>query len=200
MERSGGEPDVVASARTTSDYDEFIFYDCAAKAPPGRRSLCFDRAAWNRERKPEPKNNAIDAAAAMGAELLTESQYRELQQLEHLRHKNLQLDRHSRQNPLTRRRPLLRPPLRHRLHLSQRRRILLRRPCLPLPLEVVGRRFSARAPNHRSIHPVASSLPSSQFPICIFPFPIPTSRRTVPPTLNAPIPITEHPPWQDANS
>jgi hypothetical protein len=78
MERTGGEPDVVAHDESTG---EFIFYDCSAESPKDRRSLCYDRAAWNSRKEAKPKNNAIDAAAAMGAELLTESQYRELQQL-----------------------------------------------------------------------------------------------------------------------
>jgi hypothetical protein len=79
METSGGEPDVVAHDKSTN---EFIFYDCAAESPKGRRSLCFDRAAWNSRKEAKPRNTALDIAAAMGVELLTESQYRELQQLE----------------------------------------------------------------------------------------------------------------------
>jgi hypothetical protein len=59
-----------------------IFIDCSAQSPAGRRSFCYDRAAWQSRKEAKPKNNAIDAAAAMGAEILTESQYRELQQLE----------------------------------------------------------------------------------------------------------------------
>jgi hypothetical protein len=79
MEKSGGEPDVVAHDKPTN---EFTFYDCAVESPKGRRSLCFDRAAWNSRKEAKPKNNAIDVATAMGATLLTESQYRELQQLQ----------------------------------------------------------------------------------------------------------------------
>jgi Protein of unknown function (DUF4256) len=79
MERTGGEPDVVSHDKTTAD---FIFYDCAAESPKARRSFCYDRAAWQSRKEAKPKNNAIDSAAAMGAEILTEDQYRALQQLE----------------------------------------------------------------------------------------------------------------------
>jgi hypothetical protein len=79
MERTGGEPDVVGYDKKTGEY---IFYDCSAESPKGRRSVCYDREGWE-ARKPEtrPENNAIDMAAAMGIELLTEEQYRELQEL-----------------------------------------------------------------------------------------------------------------------
>jgi hypothetical protein len=78
MEQTGGEPDVVSyEART----DEFIFYDCAAESPKGRRSLCYDRAAWESRKEHKPENNAVDVAADMGIELLTEEQYRDLQNL-----------------------------------------------------------------------------------------------------------------------
>ena len=79
MERTGGEPDVVGYDKKTGEY---IFYDCSAESPKGRRSVCYDREGWE-ARKPEtrPENNAIDMAAAMGIELLTEEQYRELQKL-----------------------------------------------------------------------------------------------------------------------
>ncbi len=129
MERTGGEPDVVAIDKSTT---EFIFYDCAAESPKGRRSFCYDRSAWQSRKEAKPKNNAIDAAAAMGADILTEDEYRALQQFESPRHKNLIVDHHPHTHPRTRRRSLLRSPLRHRLHLSQRRRVLLRRPRLPL--------------------------------------------------------------------
>jgi uncharacterized protein DUF4256 len=79
MESTGGEPDVVSLDKSTG---EFIFFDCSAESPKGRRSLCYDRAAWQSRKEAKPKNNAIDAAAAMGAEILTEAQYRELHQLE----------------------------------------------------------------------------------------------------------------------
>ena len=78
MERTGGEPDVVGFDRKTGQY---IFYDCSAESPKGRRSLCYDRQALESRKEHKPENNAIDMAAAMGIELLTEEQYRELQKL-----------------------------------------------------------------------------------------------------------------------
>jgi hypothetical protein len=78
MERTGGEPDVVGHDKKT---DEYIFYDCSADSPNGRRSLCYDREALESRKEHKPKDNAIDMAAAMGIELLTEDQYRELQKL-----------------------------------------------------------------------------------------------------------------------
>ena len=78
MERTGGEPDVVGFDKKTGEY---IFYDCSAESPKGRRSLCYDREALESRKEHKPKNNAIDMAAAMGIELLTEEQYRELQKL-----------------------------------------------------------------------------------------------------------------------
>jgi len=76
MERTGGEPDVVAYDEATGEY---IFYDCSAESPAGRRSLCYDRKALDGRKENKPANNVIDIAAAMGIELLTEKQYRELQ-------------------------------------------------------------------------------------------------------------------------
>jgi len=80
MERTGGEPDVV-------DYDaktgEYIFYDCSAESPKGRRSVCYDREALESRKEHKPQNNAIEMAFDMGIELLTEEQYRELQKLGH---------------------------------------------------------------------------------------------------------------------
>ena len=78
MERTGGEPDVVGHDKTTGDY---IFNDCSAETPKGRSSVCYDREAQESRKEHRPKNNAIDMAAAMGVELLTEDQYRELQKL-----------------------------------------------------------------------------------------------------------------------
>jgi len=78
MERTGGEPDVVGYDKKT---DECIFYDCSAESPKGRRSVCYDREGLESRKEHKPENNAIDMAAAMGIELLTEEQYRELQQL-----------------------------------------------------------------------------------------------------------------------
>ena len=78
MEKTGGEPDVVGFNKKSGEY---IFYDCSAESPAGRRSLCYDREALLSRKEHKPKNNAIDLAADLGIELLTEEQYRELQQL-----------------------------------------------------------------------------------------------------------------------
>src|SRR6266536_3184285 len=78
MERTGGEPDVVGHDKKTGEY---IFYDCSAESPKGRRSICYDRKAQESRKEHKPENNAIDMAAAMGIELLAEEQYRELQKL-----------------------------------------------------------------------------------------------------------------------
>ena len=79
MERTGGEPDVVAHDKRTGEY---IFYDCSAESPNGRRSICYDREALESRKEHKPKDSAMDMAAAMGIELLTEEEYRELQKLE----------------------------------------------------------------------------------------------------------------------
>jgi uncharacterized protein DUF4256 len=78
MERTGGEPDVVGLDRNTG---EFIFADCSAQSPKDRRSVCYDRAALDSRKEHKPKDSAVDMAAAMGIELLTEEQYGELQKL-----------------------------------------------------------------------------------------------------------------------
>ena len=78
MERTGGEPDVVGFDKKTGEY---IFYDCSAESPKGRRSLCYDRRAWESRKEHKPDGNAVEAAAAMGVELLTEEEMRELQKL-----------------------------------------------------------------------------------------------------------------------
>jgi Protein of unknown function (DUF4256) len=78
MERTGGEPDVVGHDKKTGEY---TFYDCAAESPKGRRSLCYDREALDSRKESKPKGSAMDMAAAVGIELLTEEQYRELQRL-----------------------------------------------------------------------------------------------------------------------
>ena len=78
MERTGGEPDVVGLDKKAGEY---IFYDCSAESPKGRRSLCYDRRALDERKEHKPENNAIDLAAGLGIELLTEEQYRELQKL-----------------------------------------------------------------------------------------------------------------------
>jgi len=78
MEKTGGEPDVVGHDKKTGEY---IFYDCSAETPNGRRSLCYDREALNSRKENKPKDTVIDMAAAMGIELLSEEQYRELQKV-----------------------------------------------------------------------------------------------------------------------
>ncbi len=78
MDRTGGEPDVVGFDKATGEY---IFYDCSEESPKGRRSLCYDRDAWESRKEHKPKDNAVGMAAAMGVELLTEEEYAELQTL-----------------------------------------------------------------------------------------------------------------------
>ncbi len=78
MERTGGEPDVVGHDKKTGEY---IFYDCSEESPKGRRSVCYDREGMDSRKEHKPENNAMDMASAMGIEILTEEQYRELQKL-----------------------------------------------------------------------------------------------------------------------
>ena len=78
MELTGGEPDVVGYDKKTGEY---IFYDCSAESPKDRRSVCYDREALESRKEHKPKNSAVDMAADMGIEILTEEQYRELQKL-----------------------------------------------------------------------------------------------------------------------
>jgi hypothetical protein len=78
METTGGEPDVVGHDKKT---DEYIFYDCSAETPNGRRSICYDRDALESRKEHKPKNSATGMAAAMGVELLNENEYRELQEV-----------------------------------------------------------------------------------------------------------------------
>jgi hypothetical protein len=78
MERTEGEPDLVGYDKKT---DEYIFYDCSAESPKGRRSICYDAEALDSRKEHKPENNALDMAASMGIELLTEEQYRDLQKL-----------------------------------------------------------------------------------------------------------------------
>lgn len=78
MERTGGEPDVVGYEKKTGEY---IFYDCSAESPKGRRSFCYDREALESRKEFKPKDSAMGMAAAMGIEILTEAQYRELQEV-----------------------------------------------------------------------------------------------------------------------
>lgn len=79
MEKTGGEPDVTGHDKKTGEY---VFCDCSAESPKGRRSLCYDREALDSRKQNKPENSALDMAAAIGIELLTEDQYRELQKLE----------------------------------------------------------------------------------------------------------------------
>ncbi len=78
MERTGGEPDVVGFDKKSGEY---VFFDCSAETPAGRRSLCYDREAWESRKQHKPESDAISVAQAMGVELLTEEQYRDLQKL-----------------------------------------------------------------------------------------------------------------------
>ena len=78
MERTGGEPDVVGHDKKTREY---VFYDCSAESPKGRRSLCYDREALDSRKEHKPKNSAMDMAADIGIEILTEEEYRSLQKL-----------------------------------------------------------------------------------------------------------------------
>ena len=78
MESTGGEPDVVGYDKKTG---EFIFFDCSSESPKGRRSVCYDRAALEARKEHKPKNSALDVAAAIGIEILSEEEYRELQAL-----------------------------------------------------------------------------------------------------------------------
>lgn len=78
MEKTGGEPDVIGSDKKTGEY---FFCDCSAESPAGRRSICYDRKALESRKEHKPKNNAMDMAADMGIELLSEEQYRDLQKL-----------------------------------------------------------------------------------------------------------------------
>jgi len=118
MERTGGEPDVVGHDKKT---DEYLFYDCAAESPKGRRSVCYDREALDARKENKPANSAMDMAAAMGIELLTEEQYRDRA----LRRENIELAANPARHPKTRRRHLRRLPLRQGLRVPQRRRLVL---------------------------------------------------------------------------
>lgn len=78
MESTGGEPDVIGQDKTTGEY---VFYDCSAESPKGRRSVCYDREALDARKEHKPATSAVEMAAAMGVELLTEDEYRELQKM-----------------------------------------------------------------------------------------------------------------------
>lgn len=80
MDRTGGEPDVVGFDKATG---EFIFYDCSPESPKGRRSLCYDRAAWESRKEHKPESSALERAAEMGIKILNENEYKQLQALGH---------------------------------------------------------------------------------------------------------------------
>ena len=88
MEQTGGEPDVVDHDTKTKEY---IFYDCSAESPKGRRSICYDHEALEARKENKPKDSAMSMAAAMGVELLTEEQYRKLQELGTVRYEDVEL-------------------------------------------------------------------------------------------------------------
>lgn len=89
MEKTGGDPDVVAHDKKTGEY---IFYDCSAESPKGRRSICYDHEALESRKEHKPENSAMQMAADMGIEMLTEEQYRALQKLGKFDTKNIELD------------------------------------------------------------------------------------------------------------
>ncbi len=93
MERTGGQPDVVVYDKKTGEY---IFYDCSPESPSGRRSLCYNGVALRSRKEHKSKGSAAGMAAAMGINLLTEEQYRELQNARRGRHEDIELDSHSR--------------------------------------------------------------------------------------------------------
>lgn len=139
MEKTGGQPDVVAYDHAA---DAYVFYDCAPESPAGRRNLCYDRAAWEARKRNKPEGNAVDAAAAMGIALLTEAQYRALQELGEFDVKTSSWI----ETPVevrAGRRAVLRSPLQPRVHLPQRRRVLLRFARLPRLAARVAPRYSS---------------------------------------------------------
>ena len=108
MEQSGGEPDVVDVDTTTG---ELTFMDCSAQSPKGGRSVCYDREALDARKEHKPKSSAVERPAAMGATLLTETEYRKLQETRPVRYDDIQLGADARQDPETRRSAVLRSPL-----------------------------------------------------------------------------------------
>ncbi len=128
MEITGGEPDVVGHDKKTGEY---IFYDCSAESPKGRRSFCYDHEALESRKENKPENSAVEMAADMGIELLTEEQYRELQTTWKFRYENVELGDNAFWYQKTRRRRLYGSPLRQCLPVSQRCRVLLCRQGVP---------------------------------------------------------------------
>ena len=127
MEATGGEPDVVGHDPATGAY---LFVDCSAESPTGRRSLCFDREARLARKENRPEGSAAEMAGTLGITLLTEAEHRH-RRPRRVRHEDLELDPDARRHPCVGRRALLRPPLRHGVPLPQRRAVVLRRPGLP---------------------------------------------------------------------
>ena len=122
MERTGGEPDVVGHDKKTG---EFVFYDCSAESPKGRRSVCYDREALESRKEHKPKSNALDMAAAMGIDLLTEDAISRAADAWRVRYDDIKLGKNACCHQDTRRRHLLRSPLRPCLHVSQRSTLVL---------------------------------------------------------------------------
>ena len=116
MERTGGDPDVVGHDKKTGEY---IFFDCSPETPEGRTNVCYDREALDARKEHKPKNSAVDMAATMGVELLTEEQYLELQKLGTFRHENVELAEIACQCSKARRRHFWRSALRSCLRVSQ---------------------------------------------------------------------------------
>ena len=128
MERTGGEPDVVSRDARTG---ECVFFDCSAESPAGRRSFCYDRAGWEARKEARPENTAMDLAAAMGIELLTEDEYLELQKLGEFDTKTSSWLRTPPRHARAGWRALRRPPLRPGLRVPEQRPELLPRPRFP---------------------------------------------------------------------
>ena len=116
MEASGGEPDVIGQEKKTG---QVVFCDCSTQSPSGRRSVCYDREALDARKAHKPKNSAVEMAAAMGIDLLTEDEYRKLQQLGEFDTTTSSWVADAVRCPVIGRRALLRPPLRQGVRVSQ---------------------------------------------------------------------------------
>ncbi len=157
MEATGGEPDVIGHDKKTGEY---IFFDCSPESPKGRVAVCYDRAGLESRKEHRPKNTAIDMATAMGVELLDEAQYHELQKLGEFDLKTTTWVKTPPEIQKARRGTLRRSPLRPRLHLPQRRAILLQRSRFSELVEGVnsfGRRISPTPTESRSPESAFSS-------------------------------------------